>query len=108
MKSATLLISHAGAGSVLEGLRLRARMLVVVNDALMDNHQQELAHALVDLNHVVATTPRALVGDLQSYFTTPPQLKPLADADPSNFGRHLTARLGLGGTSKYSPKARGE
>jgi hypothetical protein len=46
MADASLIISHAGAGSVLEGMRLRARMVVVVNDALMDNHQQELAQEL--------------------------------------------------------------
>jgi ribosomal protein L27 len=47
MRSAALIISHAGAGSILEGMRLRAIMVVVVNDALMHNHQQELAGELL-------------------------------------------------------------
>ena len=40
MHSAALIVSHAGAGSIMEGLRCDAHLLVVVNDALMDNHQQ--------------------------------------------------------------------
>ena len=46
MERAALIITHAGAGSILEGLRQRAVLVVVVNDLLMDNHQAELAHAL--------------------------------------------------------------
>jgi beta-1,4-N-acetylglucosaminyltransferase len=40
MRSAALIVSHAGAGSIMEGLQCDACLLVVVNDALMDNHQQ--------------------------------------------------------------------
>ena len=46
MKAASFIISHAGAGSIMEGLSLEKRMLVVINADLMDNHQFELAHAL--------------------------------------------------------------
>ena len=45
-KSATFVISHAGAGSVFEALRLFKPLLVVVNPVLADNHQTELADAL--------------------------------------------------------------
>ena len=44
--SAGLVISHAGAGSVFETLRSGTPLLVVVNEALMDNHQVELAEEL--------------------------------------------------------------
>jgi len=44
--SAALVVSHAGAGSVFEALRARKPLLVVVNKALADNHQLELARAL--------------------------------------------------------------
>lgn len=39
MRAADLVVSHAGAGSVFEALSQSKRLLVVVNDALMDNHQ---------------------------------------------------------------------
>ena len=34
MQSAGLIVSHAGAGSILEGMRLGSLMVVVVNDSL--------------------------------------------------------------------------
>eukprot|EP00930_Biecheleria_cincta_P007257 TRINITY_DN108451_c0_g1_i1.p1 TRINITY_DN108451_c0_g1~~TRINITY_DN108451_c0_g1_i1.p1 ORF type:complete len:178 (+),score=26.67 TRINITY_DN108451_c0_g1_i1:85-618(+) len=46
MNSASLVVSHAGAGSVIESLRAGRRLLVVVNPSLMNNHQLELAEAM--------------------------------------------------------------
>ena len=46
MLAADLVVSHAGSGSVFEALGMRKPLLVVVNDALMDNHQAELAEEL--------------------------------------------------------------
>lgn len=46
MKDAYMIISHAGSGSILEALSLDKKLLVVVNDALMDNHQLDLANEL--------------------------------------------------------------
>lgn len=37
-----------GAGTIMEGLGLKKPMVVVINQTLMDDHQQELAHALAD------------------------------------------------------------
>ncbi|KAF9585762.1 hypothetical protein BGW38_000847 [Lunasporangiospora selenospora] len=39
---ADLVISHGGSGTILEALRLKKNLVVVVNEELMDNHQQEL------------------------------------------------------------------
>ena len=95
MAESALLISHAGAGSILEGLRLGKLLVVVVNDQLMHNHQQELAHALAEQRHLVATTPGQLRGELQRLLERPPALLPYPEADPTLFPRFLTGVLGL-------------
>ena len=93
MRSASLIISHAGAGSILEGMRLGALMVVVVNDKLMHNHQQELAEALDGAGHLLATTPAGLVGTLTELAERPPVLTPMPPADRSAFGRFLGEQL---------------
>lgn len=61
MRQAGVVISHAGAGSILEALELGKKLVVCANDALMDNHQLELAAALEARGHVVVARG---VGDL--------------------------------------------
>lgn len=46
MLRASLILSHAGAGSIMESLALKKKTCVVINHDLMDNHQLELAQAL--------------------------------------------------------------
>ncbi|OLP90942.1 UDP-N-acetylglucosamine transferase subunit alg13 [Symbiodinium microadriaticum] len=76
LKSASLVISHAGAGSIIEALRERRRLLVVVNPLLMNNHQLELAEAMqrrghcamaADASEVVARLQEAVQMDLTAY-----------------------------------------
>ncbi|KAG0130173.1 glycosyl transferase [Tuber indicum] len=50
---ADLVISHAGSGSILDALRFQKRLVVVVNGALMDNHQKELAEELGSVGYLV-------------------------------------------------------
>mmetsp|Transcript_17177 Transcript_17177/g.54939 ORF Transcript_17177/g.54939 Transcript_17177/m.54939 type:complete len:186 (+) Transcript_17177:1732-2289(+) len=57
VESASLVISHAGAGSIFESLKARRALLVVVNDRLMDNHQSELAEHLSSLGHLACCNP---------------------------------------------------
>ncbi|CAM9446555.1 unnamed protein product [Phaeothamnion confervicola] len=57
MSNADLIVSHAGAGSVMESLGLGKALVVVVNDALMHNHQEELAGALAARGHAVTAYP---------------------------------------------------
>ena len=78
MEGADLILSHAGAGSIMEGLELcalslpekeagkdrtrRKRLVVVTNASLMGGHQSELAEALGERGHLlVVTDPADLV-----------------------------------------------
>ena len=52
-----ILLSISGAGSSLEIMYARKPCIVVVNDKLMDNHQEELAKKLSELGHIKYTVP---------------------------------------------------
>ncbi|KOO23495.1 udp-n-acetylglucosamine transferase subunit alg13-like protein [Chrysochromulina tobinii] len=86
---------HAGAGSILEGMRLRAIMVVVVNDALMHNHQQELAGELHERRHLLSTVPSQLAVTLRDLGQKPPAFEPWPPADETAFPRFLATELGL-------------
>jgi len=62
---ADLVIGHAGAGTILESLELGKPLVVVVNDALMDNHQLELADRLAKDGYLLYTHVRGLDATLQ-------------------------------------------
>ncbi|XP_068654958.1 uncharacterized protein [Aristolochia californica] len=83
LKSASLVISHAGSGSIFEALRLGKSLIVVVNEDLMDNHQSELAEELAERKHLLCARPQNLhetirTMDLESLISYPP-----ADATPA-------------------------
>ena len=82
MRAADVVISHAGAGSVLEALELGKRLVVCVNDALMDNHQAELANALEARGHVVVSTVDDVADALQRVVATRPAPYERGDAAP--------------------------
>ncbi|XP_041979777.1 UDP-N-acetylglucosamine transferase subunit ALG13 homolog [Aricia agestis] len=83
IRTADLVISHAGAGSCLEVLDANKPLLVVVNEDLMDNHQLELAEQLQVDGHLYYCTCDTLESTLDmvdfSLLTSFP--KP----DPSHF-----------------------
>ncbi|KAL5835611.1 hypothetical protein ACOSQ3_015169 [Xanthoceras sorbifolium] len=60
LRSASLVISHAGSGSIFETLRLAKPLIVVVNEDLMDNHQSELAEELAERKHLYCAHPQTL------------------------------------------------
>ena len=82
MRAADVVISHAGAGSVLEALELGKRLVVCVNDALMDNHQAELANALEARGHVVVASVDDVADALQRVVATRPAPYERGDAAP--------------------------
>jgi len=65
MRGADLIISHAGAGSIVEALRLGKSLVVVVNELLMDNHQLELAQAMQERGFLKCTYPSSLETDVE-------------------------------------------
>ncbi len=64
MSAANLIISHCGAGSVLEAVTLRKLLLVVTNDTLQENHQEELADAMTQRKHCLKAVPKSLIDTL--------------------------------------------
>ncbi|KAJ3691422.1 hypothetical protein LUZ61_020586 [Rhynchospora tenuis] len=67
LKSASLVISHAGSESIFETLRLGKPLVVVLNEDLMDNHQAELAKELASKKHLFfARGPHLLAQTIES------------------------------------------
>ncbi|EGD81903.1 glycosyltransferase 28 domain containing 1 [Salpingoeca rosetta] len=64
LAAADVVIGHAGAGTILEALGAGKKMVVVVNDRLMSNHQTELAFKMKALNHLDACTCDTLLHTL--------------------------------------------
>lgn len=65
IKSADLVISHAGAGSIIETLTAEKPLVVVVNELLMNNHQTELAEQLFEDEYLFYCKPKNLNEILQ-------------------------------------------
>lgn len=93
MKSAALIIGHAGAGTCLESLKLHKPMIAVVNDKLMDNHQTELADRLAELGHLICTIPSQLHKALTKENLLSP--KTFQSSKPNLFSNYLYSKLGF-------------
>ena len=62
---ADLVISHCGAGILLECLRSdHAKCIAVVNDTLMGNHQSELADKLSEEGYIYQSVPAKVLSDV--------------------------------------------
>lgn len=85
VEAADLVISHAGAGSIMDALSMRKKIVVVVNTLLMDNHQAELADAMAAQNYCIATTCEHLAATLKTADLD--ALVPYPEPDESAFPR---------------------
>lgn len=92
IQSADLVISHAGAGSVLETMEANKPMIVVINELLMGNHQIELAYQLYKDGHLLYATPSTL-GDLLDNLDIS-KLKPFPRGEPEKFATFLDETVG--------------
>ncbi|MCO5561734.1 hypothetical protein L7F22_015357 [Adiantum nelumboides] len=93
LSSADLVISHAGSGSIFETLRMGKPLIVVVNEALMDNHQAELAEELAAQKYLMYASPGTLLEtviniDLDS-------LAPYKSSNPLALVKSLNSFLGF-------------
>lgn len=88
MDSADLIISHAGAGSVMESLSLDKRLVVVVNEQLMDNHQLELAEKMFSEGFLLYTDCEGLLETIEEMDVT--ELKKYVPGKPELFGDYIS------------------
>ncbi|ODV76661.1 glycosyltransferase family 1 protein [Suhomyces tanzawaensis NRRL Y-17324] len=81
---ADVVVSHAGTGSIVDVLRADKKLIAVVNDELMDNHQAEVAHEFAQLNYCLHSENQAatlilhiklLLHGLVTLIPFPPQQK---------------------------------
>ncbi len=99
MEDADLIISHAGAGTVMEVLRMKKKMVVVINTDLMDNHQTELAGAMADRGHLhVVESPEKLDSPKTWAAFEDFALVPHQGGDPHDMPRLLDSFLGFSKT----------
>lgn len=96
MKAADLILSHAGAGTVMECLRLEKRFVVVINTRLMHNHQTELADAMGRRKHLWVVSDPIQLQDVKVWddfeaFRPVPKMK----GDDRDFPQLLNSFLGL-------------
>ncbi|KAH8548677.1 glycosyltransferase family 1 protein [Umbelopsis sp. PMI_123] len=93
MTESDLIISHAGSGSILESLRLHKRLIIVVNEKLLDNHQDELACALDKHEYLLRSTCRQLSDTLIALKDK--RFIPFPESDGSKFTSFLDNEMGF-------------
>ena len=95
MAESSLIISHAGSGSMSEALYLRKVLVVCINESLMDNHQVELAEVLAEQKYCTYTKPmhicKYLNHNAEEEFR---HLKVYPTADPEVFADFLDEVMG--------------
>lgn len=111
MRQASLVITHAGYGctrpggtifvglcslcapGLMEALTLGKRVVAVVNEALMDNHQEDIATELARQRLAVACTPETLLEALVRTDWT--LLRPLPPASPGAYAQRIDQLMGV-------------
>jgi beta-1,4-N-acetylglucosaminyltransferase len=98
IQNAGLVICHAGVGTVMETLRMKKKVIVVVNPSLMDNHQLEVAAALEEDEHIyLCRSPNNIELVLTKIKDNTPLL-PIKDLDKTLFPTLLESELSLSTT----------
>ena len=93
IQAADLVISHAGAGSILDALGCGKKVLVVVNEELMGNHQTELAEALAKEHYLHFCGVSSLLRSLKELDFS--NLVPFPSGEPEKFAEHMDGVFGF-------------
>ncbi|CAF1011888.1 unnamed protein product [Rotaria sordida] len=87
IQQADLVISHAGAGTILQTLEAHKPLLVVVNEKLMNNHQLEIAHEMEKQGYLFHCTCSTLATTLRKFVNH--KFKQYEKGNPLLFGQYL-------------------
>lgn len=93
IRSAQLVISHAGAGSCLEVMSEQKPLIAVINEDLMGNHQLEIARALSNRRHLNYCNCSDLLPTLKCMQFK--NLKPYREGNTRRFTEYLDKCIGF-------------
>uniref|UniRef100_A0A6G3MIM1 UDP-N-acetylglucosamine transferase subunit ALG13 n=1 Tax=Henneguya salminicola TaxID=69463 RepID=A0A6G3MIM1_HENSL len=88
IQNCDIVICHAGSGSILEGLKHCKKLLVVINESLMNNHQIELAEKLASEEYLINCTIRNIQERFNEVFHN--KLRQYHEVCDSKLGLYLT------------------
>lgn len=95
MRQSDLIITHCGAGSIIESLSLEKIFITVVNSSLQDNHQTELADQLSYNRYCIASDPVKLISDIQCLQKSAQKLIKFPKNDNSLFPYYVNKLCGI-------------
>eukprot|EP00919_Chromeraceae_sp_WS-2016_P060336 GHVR01143307.1.p1 GENE.GHVR01143307.1~~GHVR01143307.1.p1 ORF type:complete len:122 (-),score=49.11 GHVR01143307.1:38-403(-) len=72
----------AGAGSIIEAIRAKKKLVVVVNPNLMHNHQTEIAREMSDRGILTKTHTHYLIQSISEALSHTPSVYPPPDTQP--------------------------
>jgi len=91
--AADLVIGHAGSGTILDVLRRGKPLIIVPNPTLLDNHQEDMAHAMGTLGYAKTSTVNGLSQSIMDLGTS--KLVPFPPFDGSKFRRLMDQEMGF-------------
>lgn len=92
VKSSDLIISHAGAGTCIDALTNKRPLIVVINEDLMDNHQQELGEQLASDGYLYKCYCNTLLDTLDNDIS---KLKTFNVGQNRLFSNYLDKQMGF-------------
>eukprot|EP00795_Rhopilema_esculentum_P001956 gene1956-17496_t len=89
-----------GAGSIIEVLKAKKPLIVVINEKLMDNHQFELAEAFQNMNYLYYCTCSSLEAVIKEKDMS--KLVKYEAGRPEIFGSYIAEFMGLSNDKKVA------